>query len=249
MINIIYSEFLKLKKSYLSALVLLGGIFVPGIMLIAGIMDKYENCYETIDKNICVNFIANINIFQLEFLDIITFSIVAGYVFSREYTNRTINSLYSYPISKFKIVLGKFITILSLIMIVYIINFFSIFAVILILFCNSFIGEIMYIQLKVTVVSFVFQIILIPLPALIGCISKNIIFPAVYGVIGAVISMFMSISGIYMQFCPFLIPSLPFYYFYMGDPIDYIAVLLCGLGMLFISISALMFYLRKCDVN
>ena len=68
--------------------------------------------------------------------------------FSREYTNKTVNLLYSYPISKFKIVLGKFIIILMLIMIVYMINFFSTFAVIVILSHGSFIREIMYIQLK-----------------------------------------------------------------------------------------------------
>ena len=124
MINIMYSEFLKLKKSYLSALVLLGGVFIPVMMLVSEIID---NSYEAINKDLCLNLIANINIFQLQFLNIIMFSIVAGYVFSREYTNRTVNSLYSYPISKFKIVLGKFITILMLIMIVYIINFFSTF--------------------------------------------------------------------------------------------------------------------------
>ena len=246
MINIIYSEFLKLKKSYLSALVLLGGTFIPGMMLAAGIID---NGYEAINKDLCLNIIANINVFQLQFLNIIMFSIVAGYVFSREYTNKTVNSLYSYPISKFKIVLGKFIIILMLIMIVYMINFFSTFAVIVILSHGSFIRDIMYVQLKMTVISLGLQAILIPLPALIGCISKNIIFPTVYGVIGAVISMFMSIAGIYMQFCPFLIPALPFYYFYKGDPIDYIAVLLCGLGILLMSVSALVFYLRRCDVN
>ena len=83
MINIIYSEFLKLKKSYLSALVLLGGAFIPGMMLIAGIID---NGYEAINKDLCLNLIANINVFQLQFLNIIMFSIVAGYVFSTEYT-------------------------------------------------------------------------------------------------------------------------------------------------------------------
>ncbi|WP_294370876.1 ABC transporter permease [uncultured Clostridium sp.] len=246
MINIIYSELLKLRKSYLAALILLGGIFIPGMMLAAGIID---NGYEAINKDSCLNLIANTNIFQLQFLNIIMFSIVAGYVFSREYTNKTLNSLYSYPISKFKIVLGKFITILMLIMIVYTINFFSIFAVIVILSHGLSVIDIMYVQLKMTVISLGLQVILIPLPALIGCISKNIIFPTVYGVIGAIASMFMSIGGIYMQFCPFSIPALPFYYFYKGDPIDYIAVLLCALGIFIISVSAFIFYLKKYDIN
>lgn len=246
MINIIYSEFLKLKKSYLSIWVLLAGVFIPGMMMVAGITDYG---YDITNKNVCLNTITNINVFQLQFLDTIVFSLVSGYIFSREYTNRTANSLYSYPVSRFKIVSGKFITILGLIMVVYIINFISIFAVSLILFNGSFIGEIMYTQLKMTIVSFGIQIILVPIPALLGCMTKNIIFPTIYGVVGAVISMFMSLNAVYIQLCPFLLPSVPFYYFYRGDPIDYIAVVLSGGGTFILTSVLLIFYLRKCDVN
>lgn len=246
MINIVYSEFLKLKRTYLLFLVILAGIFIPGMMYFSG---TYADNVQNIDKTSCLNAISNINIFQFEILDIIIFSIICGYVFSREYTNMTAGSLYSYPVSKFKIIIGKFIIILSLIFIVYIINFISTIMFILRIFGTLFIEEVVYMQLKTIVISFLLQIILIPLPSLIACISKNIIIPTVYGIIAAIVSFFMSISEIYMQLCPFLLPSLPYYYFYRKDTIDNIAVLLSGTLIFLIPIIIFIYYLMKTDIN
>ena len=46
-----------------------------------------------------------------------------------------------------------------------------------------------------------------------------------------------------------MIPVLPFYHFFRGDPIDYIAVTLSGAIAFLGSITGIIFYLKHCDIN
>ena len=59
---------------------------------------------------------------SFQFLYILIFSLIAGYVFSREFTDKTANILYAYPISRIKIFIGKLLTIYIVILFVYIIQ-------------------------------------------------------------------------------------------------------------------------------
>lgn len=244
--NMIYSELIKLKKSFIIPLVILGGLVLPCIYFISNLDIDYEtikNGYSAMD------ILGNINLLQLEFLNTVLFSLVGGYVFSREYINQTANVLYSYPVSRLKIFMSKAVVIFILICTVYVLNFVG--SLITVGTCLGLeeVKKIFFMEFMTCVTSAILQVLIIPLPIFIGIISKNIILPAVYGIIGVVMSIFMSFTGLYMQLFPLLLPALPFYHFFRGDPIDYIAVILSG-GITFSgSIIGIIFYLRNSDIN
>lgn len=244
--NIICSEFIKLKKSFIIPLVVIGGIFLPAMYFGSNLnMD-----YDTIRRSTsAIDILSNINIMQIQFLNTVLFSLIGGFIFSREYSDKTADVLYSYPISRMKIYIGKAIVVFTLIILVYILNVSSSLITIGTSLGLDEVRKVVFLECKTCIISALLQVLIIPIPMLIGIISKNIIMPVIYGVIGSVTSMFMMMTDVWMQLSPFMIPVLPFYHFFRGDPIDYIAVTLSG-GTVFLgSIAGIIFYLRNCDIN
>lgn len=226
MFNIIYSEFIKLKKSYTLIIALIAAFLMPSIQFAGAIGNQYTDVPQMARERFLEEYIANVEMMSFQFVYIIIFSLIAAYIFSREFTDKTSNILYTYPISKIKIYIGKFITIYILILFVYIIQFITTYLGLYIVWGELPSAEFISNDIKVNIYSALLQFLLIPIPVLIANITKNIIFPIVYGVLGAVIEMLLmgiTIKGsIYGQFCPLLLPSLPFYYYHMGDPIDFV---------------------------
>ncbi|BCZ49232.1 ABC transporter permease [Clostridium gelidum] len=229
MFNIIYSEFIKLRKSFIFIIALIGGVLMPGVQFVGAIgtvAEHYNEIQQVSIEPFLKSYIGNIEVMSFQFTYIIIFSLIAAYIFSREFTDKTSNILYTYPISKIKIFIGKFITIYILILFVYIIQFITTYLSLYIAWGELPSAEFISNDMKVNLYSVLLQFLLIPIPVLIANITKNIIFPIVYGVLGAVIEMLLmgiTIKGsIYGQFCPLLLPSLPFYHYHMGDPIDFV---------------------------
>ncbi|MTK13160.1 MAG: transporter, partial [Clostridiaceae bacterium] len=176
MLNIIYSEFLKLKKSYIISVSLIGGVIMSILMasgnLLAGISMSFEK------------FACNIEQMNAEILNIVLFSLIAGYVFSREFTDKTSSIVHTYPISRMKIFISKLITIYILIFLVYFIQCISTYLSYYI--ADGIVPSSILIMnnIKANIVSMLFQFLLIPIPILIANISENIMIPAVYGILG-----------------------------------------------------------------
>ncbi|MBW6410738.1 ABC transporter permease [Clostridium weizhouense] len=238
MFNIIYSEFLKLKKSYIIIIALIVTLFIPIVMVIE--MGK-DNCIK--------GYIVNMDFFQIQFIYIVIFSLISSYIFSREFIDKTANVIYSYPMSRMKIFFGKFITILMIILFIYVINFFIRILILYAIWGWAEVKDVINYEVKILVYSFLAQILIIPIPILIGGISKNIIFSVIYGVLGAVSSIFMMISGIYMQCSPLMIPFLPVCYFYVGDPIDFILVPIVGVSTFVISMFLCIYHYNNIEIN
>ncbi|WP_333861975.1 ABC transporter permease [Clostridium sp.] len=224
MFNIIYSEFLKLKKSYIIILTLIISVFVPIFQCITSLSNDYNNISDTLRYTLIKNYIINIEFICFQFLYIVFFSLIASYIFSREFTDKTTNILYTYPVSRTKIFIAKLTTIYILILAVYFIQFISAYATLYICWgqfpAKNFITE----DIKVNVYSLLAQFLLIPIPILIGNISKNIILPVVYATLVAISNMFIALTGIYMQMSPFILPAIPVYHFHGGDPLDFVII-------------------------
>ena len=246
MTNIIYSEFMKLKKSFIIPLVLLGGLAIPAMYFFSYFNVDYGALrQDTSAKDI----LSNINIMQIQVLDTILFSLIAGYIFSREYTNKTVSTLYSYPISRFKIVICKAIVVFVLVAIVYFLNLSASLITILTTLGMEELKNIFYIEFKTCLISAILQIFILPLSMFIGMVSENLIIPIIYGVIGTVSSMFLMVTDVWMQLSPFMFPVMPFYHLFRGDPIDYIAISLSG-GIAFLgAITSIIVYFKNCDIN
>lgn len=227
MFNIIYSEFAKLKKSYILAIVFISGCLLPGIEFASAIRQDFSDLSQVQIQYFIKNQLDNTEILSFQFLFIIIFSLIVGYVFTREFTDKTANILYTYSISRIKIFIGKFVTVGILIMFTYLIQFFISYLSVYIAFGVLPPTDFIMKDIKVNIFSALLQFLVIPIPALIANISKNIIAPIVYGALGSIIGLGLAViltsSSVYGQFCPLVLPALPFYHYHMGDPIDYIA--------------------------
>ena len=246
MVNIICSELIKLKKSFIIPLIIVSAVFIPSVIFISNFGFNYSNVERHLSA---IDIVSNIDIFQIQFLNALLFPILAGYMFSKEFTNKTANILYSYPVSRIKIFFCKSIVTYGLIITIYLINFVCILCMTHLTLGFNEVKNIFIIELKIYAISLILQILLMPVSILIGVLSKNILFPAIFGILSAVTSMFMMIAGVYMQLSPIMIPSMPIYYFLNKDPIDFIAVILSGATTFIVSLIADILYLKNCDIN
>lgn len=242
--NILYAEFMKLKRSYIIPAVLVSAVFIPIVIFI-----NLKQPKEILNQDFYMNTLLNIDMFQIAVFNNIMTALVSGYIFSREYTDKSANVTYSYGYSRFKIDAGKFIVSVILIMLEQIINL----AVISLLFIfkgYTIPGDVFILQCEVAVISFIISIVMMPIPAIIGIWSKNIIAPVIYGVIQSVFSILIgSLGGIYVQIFPMSLPVVPIYYYFVKDPIDYVALIISISLIVIFSISAFMVYIKKSDIN
>ncbi|RMC99196.1 transporter [Clostridium autoethanogenum] len=249
MLNMICSEFFKLKKTCIAPLVLIGGTIMTILMFAARHITEVNMSFEKYAYNIeQTNFIM---------LFIVLFSIISAYVFSREFTDKTANVLYAYPASKSKIFMSKLVVIYILIFLTYVIEIISI--PLSYYFLNGNLPEINVIikDLKANILSMLFQFLLVPIPVLIANLSRNIIMPMTYGILGFILSCLLRTQSFSYcaKYIPLLSPWLSVDYFYSNAHVDldyrvdlnYIIISSVLCFIFFISISIYEF--NKKDIN
>jgi len=200
MLNILYSEFLKLKRSFFLLLILAGGAFVPLIMFAGHLAGNIDTEWD--------KYAGNVEAMMFLIGSVVLFSLATSYVFSREFTDKTAAALYTYPVNRIKILICKLLVIFSIIMAVYILQFVLIFCGGLLLNHEPLTKKILLYHMKIHLCSMVLQFALIPMVVLIASISKNIIPSIIYGVIAGLSNMFLMNSDKYI-YSPFMFPVLP----------------------------------------
>lgn len=185
MLNIIYCELLKLKRSYIIHVALVGGMFISILMDMVSLVtgEKFQSFK---------HYSSNIEILNILLLYTILFSIIAGYIFSREFTDKTASAIYACSISRIKVFIGKLITIYIVISLVYIVRNISIYLSYYILMGELPEGTFVVDHMKYNLYSLIFEFSLMPVPILITNMSKNFILPVVYGMLGTIVTMVTS---------------------------------------------------------
>lgn len=185
MLNIIYCELLKLKKSYIIPVAVIGGMFMSILMVLASLV--FKESVETFEQ-----YSSNLEIPNTLLLYTILFSLVAGYVFSREFSDKTSSVVYAYPVSRTKIFISKLITIDMLISLVYLVKVISIYLGYYIL--NHTLPESSFIisYIKYNIYSLIAQFLIIPIPILITNMSKSLVLSVIYGVFGTIVTIVSS---------------------------------------------------------
>lgn len=240
LLNLIYCELLKLKKSYIMLVVLIGGIFSTILMNSALLISaEKQRPFEIYASNIeQLNFVIFYNIL---------FSLIAGYVFSREFADKTSSILYTYPIGRFKIFISKLITICILISLVYLVEFISIYLGYYIIYHTS--SEVTFISnhMKFYLYSLFFQFLIIPISILIGNLSRNIMMPIVYGVVGTIVTGFHD-NFVFLEYIPFSLPFNPIKKLYNPNLIDLKYSVISGIACFIISMFICIYHYNKQDI-
>jgi len=181
MFNLIYCEFLKLKKShFFLALAII--ILLPSILLYI----KWHAEYKLI--------IWDMYLFQEEIsttalINLPMYAFISSYIYTREFSYNTAQTLFSYSVSRTKIFISKLLTILIITGCIMILQL--LFAVLAgaVLPHEVLTKGIILDHLKINLYILVAQYAILPIATFIAQVSRNIIMPMVYGGIITIFNM------------------------------------------------------------
>lgn len=150
------------------------------------------------------------------------FALFTGFIFSREYSEKTINSLFCYPFKPYKIFLGKIGTTFTLIIFSLLVSFLLI--ILMGKFANfpNLSGAMFIKYFKLYITLAMLQLCFIPLYALLSTFTKNYILPIGIGIVIALIGGVLS-NFKYGKFFPSTINTLILYSMSYNDFNTYIS--------------------------
>ena len=185
MMTFIEIEFLKLKRSKIFLLSVLGAILPPLLMFIAVTSFDEGQTFEAL--------FTNVNMYMSAMFAVLIFAIIISYLFGREYNEHTLKTMLTIPISRGKFLMSKYLMFLVWIVILTVITSVStlIFGFAaglegftLNLFAESFF-ELLYanVLLFLTFSPFVFLSLFITnmVPAMVGGAALSLVNLMVYG--------------------------------------------------------------------
>jgi ABC-2 type transport system permease protein/bacitracin transport system permease protein len=178
-------EFLKLKRSNIFLLSIMGSVLPPLLMFIAIIGFNEANSFDAL--------FTNVNMYMSALFAVLLFAIIISYLFGREYNEHTLKTMLTIPISRGKFLLSKYVMFLVWILILTIVTSLSTlvfgFAAglegfTLKLYADSFI-QLLYgnVLLFLTFSPFVFLSLFITnmVPAMIGGATLTLVNLMIYG--------------------------------------------------------------------
>lgn len=228
----IQMEFLKLKRSKIFLLSVMGALLPPVLMFIAATSFGEAQSFQALFENV--------NMYMSAMFAILIFAIIISYLFGREYNEHTLKTMLTIPISREKFLISKYIMFLVWIVILTAVT--SISTLILgfvagledftaMLFIKSF-AELLYanVLLYLTFSPFVFISLLITnmVPAMVGGATLSLINLMVYG---------QSWAPFVPWTCPYLIASGEIMEYGAGIAMSYgiiLATFLIGLAVSYI---------------
>ena len=233
-------EFLKLKRSNIFLLSLMGAILPPFLMFVAVFAFDEGHTFELL--------FSNVNMYMSALFAVLLFAIMISYLFGREYNEHTLKTMLTIPVSRGKFLASKYVMFLVWILILTVVTSLStvIFGFIaglegfsIKLFIDSF-GQLLFanILLFLTFSPFVFLSLFITnmVPAMVGGAGLTLVNMLIYGQTWAPYVPWV---------CPYLIASGEIAEYSAGITVSYgiiLATFVIGLVISYI-------YFTKTDVS
>ena len=185
MLTFIEMEFLKLKRSNIFLLSLMGAILPPFLMFIAVFAFDEGNTFELLFNNV--------NMYMSALFAVLLFAIMISYLFGREYNEHTLKTMLTIPVSRGNFLLSKYVMFLVWILILTVVTSLSTFVFGFIaglegfslkLFIDSFIQLLFAnVLLFLTFSPFVFLSLVITnmVPAMVGGAGLTLVNMLIYG--------------------------------------------------------------------
>jgi len=208
MFNIYRCEMLKLKHTQLYWAVLLPAI-MGNLISFMTMLPKMTVSGEVASANLQEIFYRQGNV--LTILGPFMFALITGYIISREYSDRTINQLFTYPVSHDRIFIGKLCVIFTMIFLT------SALSSITVIFWGTikvFAGAASFTMLingiRMNLLSCLLSFGTIPLAAAVSMIGKSVIPSMVLGTFASLVTLFLEIGhGMGSILFPWTTPYLP----------------------------------------
>ena len=117
MLTFIEMEFLKLKRSNIFLLSIMGAILPPLLMFIATFAFDETQTFEML--------FSSVNMYMSALFAILLFAIMISYLFGREYNEHTLKTMLTIPVSRGKFLMSKYIMFLAWILILTVVTIMS----------------------------------------------------------------------------------------------------------------------------
>ena len=117
MLTFIEMEFLKLKRSNIFFLSLMGAVLPPLLMFIAVFAFDEGNSFDLL--------FSNVNMYMSALFAVLLFAIIISYLFGREYNEHTLKAMLTIPISRGKFLMAKYVMFLVWILILTVVTTLS----------------------------------------------------------------------------------------------------------------------------
>jgi len=124
LVNLLYCELLKLKRSKMLLISFLGALVTPSMMIADGIKIHYSKPDTIITF---ADLYDSCSLYTMMLFGLIVYSVIAAYLFSREYTEKTLKTILTVPVSKLTFIISKFIMLFIWIMALTLISWASMF--------------------------------------------------------------------------------------------------------------------------
>ncbi|MBS4536296.1 ABC transporter permease [Clostridium sp. D2Q-14] len=109
MVNLIRSELLKLKRSKMIIISILGAMVTP-IMVFVGVLKAK---FTTADKIVTyADIFSESNLYIMLLFGVIVYTVIGSYLFSREYVEKTLKIILTVPVSRVTFIVVKFLMLL-----------------------------------------------------------------------------------------------------------------------------------------
>lgn len=114
MVNLLYTEFLKLKRSKMFLVSIFGAAAAP-FMCFIGYYVYIQNHHpgSTVEFN---KLFSQTNLYIILMLGILLYGVITSYVFNREYMENTLKNLLTIPVSRISFIMSKLLILLIWIM-------------------------------------------------------------------------------------------------------------------------------------
>ncbi|ANS37575.1 ABC transporter permease [Bacillus velezensis] len=105
MVNLLYAELLKLRRSAMLLISTIGASVVPFMVVVASYVQiKTENPAPVIKFH---ELFSNANLYTVLVVGVPLYGVVAAYIFNREYMDDTLKNLLTIPVSRINLILSK----------------------------------------------------------------------------------------------------------------------------------------------
>lgn len=125
MLNLIYCELLKLKHSKMLYLSIIGVFATPVMILLEAVQTHFEHPKQYFTLNDIYN---NSLLYIMLVMNIMVYVAITAYLFSREYSEKTLKTILTVPVSRNKLVAGKFCTLFLWVIVLTVVTWVGIFA-------------------------------------------------------------------------------------------------------------------------
>ena len=253
MFDIYRCEMLKLKHTKLYWAICLPAIMGNLVSLMV-MLPKITTSGEVASTNLQEIFYRQGNVITI--LGPFMFALITGYIISREYSDRTINQLFTYPVSHNRIFIAKLCVIFTMIFLTSALASISaIYLGIIKVLTGAASFKMLINGIRMNLLICILSFGTIPLAAAISMVGKSVIPSMVLGTFASIVTLFLEIGhGMGSILFPWATPYLPVREFGEGfaeiGPNPYTATAITVLVVIYlISLAFCQIYYHKSEVH